>query len=214
MLINEVEHLVGLSKKSIRFYEESGLLTPKRNSENDYRVYDLEDVDRLKKIKFLRELDVPVNEIKKIIHRELTLQACMKDRIFKVEQLEHNLQKVKEMCKEIADGNTTLEEMDMTSFCQDMNILNKEGFTMRKRNNNHMKKILGALLSSLIFLSLFLFLIGVITYFQMTEIDKMPWFLYSFLIIVMGFPIVGIVINFIKRVKEIRGGEEDEASKY
>ena len=30
MLINEVEHIVGLSKKSIRYYESNGLLTPKR----------------------------------------------------------------------------------------------------------------------------------------------------------------------------------------
>ena len=39
MFINEVETLVGLSKKSIRFYEENGLIKPKRNAENDYRVY-------------------------------------------------------------------------------------------------------------------------------------------------------------------------------
>ena len=31
MLINEVESVIGLSKKSIRYYEEEGLLNPKRN---------------------------------------------------------------------------------------------------------------------------------------------------------------------------------------
>ena len=35
--INEVEALVGITKKNIRFYEEKGLLTPRRNSENGYR---------------------------------------------------------------------------------------------------------------------------------------------------------------------------------
>ena len=32
--INEVEALVGITKKNIRFYEEKGLLSPSRNSEN------------------------------------------------------------------------------------------------------------------------------------------------------------------------------------
>lgn len=52
MLINEVEHIVGLSKKSIRYYEENGLLRPRRNQENDYRVYTEKDIQKLKTIKF------------------------------------------------------------------------------------------------------------------------------------------------------------------
>ena len=39
MKINEVEALVGITKKNIRFYEEKGLLCPVRNSENGYRDY-------------------------------------------------------------------------------------------------------------------------------------------------------------------------------
>ena len=39
MKINEVEALVGVTKKNIRFYEEQGLLSPRRNSENGYRDY-------------------------------------------------------------------------------------------------------------------------------------------------------------------------------
>ena len=35
--INEVEALVGITRKNIRFYEAEGLLAPRRNSENGYR---------------------------------------------------------------------------------------------------------------------------------------------------------------------------------
>ena len=51
MFINEVEHLVGLSKKSIRYYEENGLLNPSRNKENDYRIYQEEDIRKLEEWK-------------------------------------------------------------------------------------------------------------------------------------------------------------------
>lgn len=47
MKINEVERLVGITKKNIRFYEEQGLLNPDRNRENGYRDYSEEDVQTL-----------------------------------------------------------------------------------------------------------------------------------------------------------------------
>ena len=84
MFINEVEHLVGLSKKSIRYYEANGLLSPKRNSENDYRVYSEMDIRKLKVIKFLRELDVPICDLRLLQTGEKTLQECMEDRISKL----------------------------------------------------------------------------------------------------------------------------------
>ena len=37
--INEVEAQVGITKKNIRFYEEQGLLHPRRSTENGYRDY-------------------------------------------------------------------------------------------------------------------------------------------------------------------------------
>ena len=37
MKINEVEALAGITKKNIRFYEEQGLLSPRRNADNGYR---------------------------------------------------------------------------------------------------------------------------------------------------------------------------------
>ena len=59
MRINEVEALVGITKKNIRFYEAEGLLTPRRNSENGYRDYGDADVAVLRRIKLLRKLGVP-----------------------------------------------------------------------------------------------------------------------------------------------------------
>ena len=56
MKIQQVEELVGISKKNIRFYEEQGLLRPGR-AENGYRAYGQGDVRRLREIKLLRKLN-------------------------------------------------------------------------------------------------------------------------------------------------------------
>ena len=44
MKIYQVEELVGITKKNIRFYEDQGLLCQNRNPQNDYREYSPDDV--------------------------------------------------------------------------------------------------------------------------------------------------------------------------
>lgn len=214
MLINEVCSIVGLSRKTIRYYEEEGILNPTRNKDNAYRIYNDNDVKLLKIIKFLRELDVPVADIKKLKQGKITLEECMSDRIVKIENEERNFSKIKNMCHDIIDSGDSFESIDITQYLKEMNILNKRGFTMRDVRSNNKKKILGAVISSIIFSLFFLFLIVIITYFQFVEVDKMPWILYIFILSLFLIPILGIYSNLFIRIKEIKGGEEDEASKY
>ena len=63
MKTNELEKEIGLSKYTIRYYEKEGLIQPKRE-ENGYRDYDDETVQKLKIIKFLRNLQISVDDIK------------------------------------------------------------------------------------------------------------------------------------------------------
>ena len=53
--INEVAAELGLTTRSIRYYEEMGLLAPAARSDGDYRLYDPSDIDRLRFIKRLRD---------------------------------------------------------------------------------------------------------------------------------------------------------------
>jgi DNA-binding transcriptional MerR regulator len=52
--IQEVAAEVGLTSRSIRYYEEVGLLAPVRSG-GDYRLYDADDLERLRFIKALRD---------------------------------------------------------------------------------------------------------------------------------------------------------------
>lgn len=214
MLINEVESKTGLSKKSIRYYEEVGLIKPKRVGTNDYRTYTDDDIIILQKIKFLRELDVSINDLKKLENNELSLKECMSDRIDTLENYEKNYKLIKQMCNEISNTNNSYQSLNIDKYSKEINRLKKEGFIMNTTNKDHSKKIIGATLSSTIFITFFAFLISMITYFQLTESDKMPIIIYIFFIGVLIIPMISIIINLIARIKEIKGGEEDEASKY
>ena len=62
MLINEAGKLTGLTKKAIEYYMEQGLIVP-TVSENGYRDFSSELIERLKKIAVLRKLGLSVEEI-------------------------------------------------------------------------------------------------------------------------------------------------------
>ena len=53
--IQEVASELGLTTRSIRYYEELGLLSPAARSDGSYRLYDASDVERLRFIKGLRD---------------------------------------------------------------------------------------------------------------------------------------------------------------
>ena len=214
MLINEVENVVGLSKKSIRYYEENGLLSPKRKEENGYRIYTDDDIHKLKVIKFLRELDVPIRELNLLNEGKLTLEECLRMRIDKIKEVEEKFLTVKSLCEEIIKEKLDYNDIDIDKYFINIRVLNKEGFTMHKKKSNNRKKIIGAFLSTLLFDLFFIFLIVLISYFQIIENDKCPWFLFIFLIFILALPILATSYNLYLRIKEILGGEEDEASKY
>ena len=214
MLIQEVENVVGLSKKSIRYYEDEGLLNPKRN-DNKYREYTMEDLKKLKTIKFLRELDVPIRELKLLNEGHLTLNECMKERIEKISNLENNFQKIKLLCENIINNQETFANIDIDNYFQTIRIMNKkEGFTMNKEKSNKAKKIGGAILASAIFDAFFIFLISILVYFQIVTDEKCPLILFIILIFILITPVIITIGNLIARIREILGGEEDEASKY
>ncbi len=85
---------------------------------------------------------------------------------------------------------------------------------MKEVSTNKMKKITGAVVSSGVFGFMFIFFIWLFTYLQLTEKEQMPWALFWFIIILFLFSIISIIYNLVVRIKEINGGEEDEASKY
>ena len=67
MTIKEVEKRTGLTAKSIRLYEQKGLLEVDRNLGNDYREYTEENLETLKWIKLYRYLEFSLEEIKELL---------------------------------------------------------------------------------------------------------------------------------------------------
>lgn len=67
MEIRELAARVGLTTKTIRFYEQVGVLPSPKRRTNGYRIYDENDVDRLKFVIGARQLDFTLEDIAEIL---------------------------------------------------------------------------------------------------------------------------------------------------
>lgn len=65
--IKEMAKLGGVSNRTLRYYDEIGLLQPKRNPETGYRVYGEKEVDLLQQILFYRAMDFKLEKIQEIM---------------------------------------------------------------------------------------------------------------------------------------------------
>ena len=78
MDIRIVEEKTGLTRASIRFYEKEGLVSPRRR-ENGYRDYSDDDVCTLHKIRLLRELGIPLDQLRQLQTGEQPLEAVLRE---------------------------------------------------------------------------------------------------------------------------------------
>jgi DNA-binding transcriptional MerR regulator len=66
--IQKLGRLAGVSTRTLRYYDEIGLLKPARINSSGYRIYGSKEVDRLQQILFYRALDVDLDTIRRILN--------------------------------------------------------------------------------------------------------------------------------------------------
>jgi DNA-binding transcriptional MerR regulator len=65
--VQKLGNLAGVSTRTLRYYDEIGILKPARINSSGYRIYGTAEVNRLQQILFYRELGVDLESIKKIV---------------------------------------------------------------------------------------------------------------------------------------------------
>lgn len=66
----EVAKLCGVTVRTIQYYDQRGVLKPSERTDGGRRLYSDEDINRLKIICFLRDLDLPIDAISEILNEE------------------------------------------------------------------------------------------------------------------------------------------------
>ena len=114
MRIKEVEDLVGITRKNIRFYEKEGLLSPGRELENSYRDYTEDDVRRLRVIRLLRKLDMPISAISDVLEGRISLAESLHLHTLLLEEQRSNIVNAQRVCRLITESGAALSELVLT----------------------------------------------------------------------------------------------------
>ena len=216
MKINQVEQLVGITKGNIRFYEKEGLLTPGRNNDNGYRDYSDADVAWLKKIKLLRMLDVPIEEILRLKSGELTLEDAMGRHMIQLERRQANLAAAQGVCARIMDSRSQLDSLDADGVLASMERQEQEGTKfMNVRKKDKLTRYVSPIGAAVLILALMGAFIGLVVWgFTVDAADAPP---IGVIIAVAALPaiiIIGVLAALFQRIRQIKGGEEDAAAQY
>lgn len=213
MKINEVEQRVDITKKNIRFYEQQGLLSPKRNMENGYRDYSEEDVTELKKIKMLRKLSLPIEEIRRIQQGDLLLTDALQRQVILLERERASLEETTRLCRLLSEEKCQYTAFSPDQYLERMVEMEQEGtkFLNVNRHDTLQEKLAPIIFSGLIILMM----LGIIAAGIWAFLTKSaPLLAVGFSILIPAGMIMLIVRALLQRMKEIEGGEEDAARKY
>ncbi len=128
MTIKEVEQLTNITRQNIRFYEREGLITPRRNPENQYREYSADDVKTLHRIRLYRKLNVSIEDIRRLEDRTLSLESCMEQCISNTEREMVRMTKIKEVCEELRKQDLDGKSPDVEKTLEQIDGYEKSGY--------------------------------------------------------------------------------------
>lgn len=98
LLIKDISAKLDLNPKTVRFYEDIGLIPKPKRNESNYRIYSEDDLKILSFVKKARTLGISTQDIKKIINlrKKGTLPCCTVISILEKEEQDLE-QKIQEM---------------------------------------------------------------------------------------------------------------------
>lgn len=115
MTVKQVSELTGVSIRTLRYYDNIGLLSPAGHTEGGYRLYDDTALERLQQILLFRELEFPLKDIINIMERkDFDRRKALDQQIELLELKKQHLQKLIDFARGIK--MLGVRAVDFTAF--------------------------------------------------------------------------------------------------
>ena len=119
--VKDVSDITGISIRTLRYYDEIGLLKPTQLTETGYRLYDNEALARLQEIMFFKELEILLSDIKIILENpNYNRKQALLNQKSLLEQKRNHINRTIELIENVID------EVDNMNF----ELLNDEDIKM------------------------------------------------------------------------------------
>ena len=107
--VKEVSKLAGVSIRTLRYYDEIGLLKPTATTEAGYRLYSDKDLERLQEIMFFKEMELPLESIKQLLEDpNMDRQEMLRMQQAVLEKKRNRLNGIIELIRDVREGVNTM----------------------------------------------------------------------------------------------------------
>ncbi len=207
---------MGISRKNIRFYEEQGLISPRRDSANGYRNYGPEEVAVLRQIKLLRKLGVPLEEIRRM-QAGGTVGDGMRRHLVALERERRSLDQSIQICRRLTGREERLEALDAAALLEEMETLERGGssFTDKQRGEVPPLRYAVPAAAAVVMTALMASLIALLVWLYIHyPADAPPLPVMGLIAAFPAVVILGVLLALFQRIREIQKGEADDAKGY
>ena len=207
---------MGITKKNIRFYEAEGLLAPHRNSENGYRDYGEAEVDALRRIKLLRKLGVPLEDIRRMQSGGHTVGDGMRRHLVTLERERENLEQSIRLCSALTDRQERLEDLDAGAILAEMEAMEQSGTTFQNRQHEDVRvRYVAPVAVTVLMVLLMLGLIWLFLWaFETDPAGAPPLPLLAVFLAIPAIVALGVIVSLVQRIREIGRREIDDAKQF
>lgn len=115
--IGEVAAAVGLSLRTIRYYEETELVLPSGRSTGGFRLYTDSDTDRLRLVKRMKGLELTIDEMRELLtvrDRLADTSTPKQERATLVERLSMYAELAEDRCQRLREQLDSVEQLSAT----------------------------------------------------------------------------------------------------
>ena len=129
MNVSQLETALDLPRASIRFYEKEGLLSPERLA-NGYRDYSEADLETLRRIKLLRALGLPLEDIKALQAGELRLGDALRTQEERLRREAAEREAARSLCRTMELEGAEYATLDAGRYLEQLDKLGETGVTL------------------------------------------------------------------------------------
>ena len=129
MNVSQLEAALDMPRASIRFYEKEGLLSPERLA-NGYRDYSEADMETLRRIKLLRALGLPLEDIKALQEGRLRLSDALRAQEERLRREAAEREAARTLCRAMEREGAEYATLDAGRYLEELDKLGETGVTL------------------------------------------------------------------------------------
>lgn len=173
-------------------------------------------METLRRIKLLRKLGVPLEEIRQMQTGAHTVGDGMRRHLVTLERDRENLDQAIRLCAALTDRQERLSDLDAAAVLEAMETMEQSGTTFQNKQRQDIRiRYVAPVLITLVMVGLMLGVMWLFFWaFEEDPAGAPPLPLLAGLMAVPGVIALGVIASLVQRIREIGKGEIDDAKQF